>query len=448
MTAGPSGSGPGTAGHAGAVALALVLGALLLGALVRVELGGRTFVVSWIDVTAAGVALAGVASAWRRREVRVDLAVWAYSAFLAVTLAQALVSDVPLDVLGGSSRFVTAALVLVGVTQLRVTRAGWELAVAGFGVVLGAWVVVLLGLALADPDLRSFYAVKNAVVTPLGASNTLAGYLLVPAVAAVVLAGRDRRWWLPGAVATAGVVATLSRGALAALVVALVHAAVRRPAQRVALGLTAALAVAGTLALFTLVGPGATPPAPPPPAAPDAPLLDPVDADAVGASPVQRVTPSVDGRLALWRASAGAFLDRPLLGVGLNRITEVTAGLRQPHDHAHNALLHALVESGLLGTAAYLALWGTLVVRLRRAAPSATRTALAAGAVALALHAQVEALTYQRGIEVVVAVLLAGAATLAGAGGVATWPGATLAPPPTTPPGSSPGAARRSSRVH
>ncbi len=300
----------------------VVVTALLAGAAVSVDLGGREFVVSWIDLAAAVLAVVAAVVVVRRRRVRLDVALGAYGAVLAVVVVQAALLPQPLEILGGSSRFVTAALVLASLTVLGVGR-WWREVLVGWGAVLGAWVIVTLLLALADPALTSFYAVKNAVVTPLGASNTLGGYLVVPAAAGAVLASRDRRLVAPTAVAALGVVATLSRGAVAALVLAVVITAVVARTRR--LGLVAVVGAATTVA----VGAGLT----------------------LAAHATDPLASSTDGRLALWRAAVRGFLDHPVLGVGLNRITTITAGLRQPHDHAHNLFLQALAESGLLGDA-------------------------------------------------------------------------------------------------
>jgi hypothetical protein len=395
---------------------AVVLASLLLGVAFTVELAGRPFVVSWIDLTAYAVGAAAVVCAVRRGRLVVDHALAAYAAFLLVVALQAAVAEQPLELLGGASRFVTAAAVLVAAgqafgaaagappaTPTRSDRPPWVAPLLAFGAVLGAWVVVRLLVALTDPALGGFYAVKNAVVTPLGASNTLAGYLVVPTAAGAVLARYDRRVLLPAGLSAAGVVATLSRGAVAALLVTalgLAGAALLRRRRAALLAVAGAVATVVVLAGAVVLAGGE-------------PVADTRLGGVTAGSP--------DGRLALWRTAAGAVVDAPLLGVGLNRLPTVTAGLAQPHDHAHNLELHALAESGLVGGLAYLALWGLLAWRLWRARPGPLRDALAAGALALFLHAQVEALSYQRGIEVLVALLLAAGAALPGAGATGTW---------------------------
>lgn len=411
-------------------ALVAVLAALLAGPAGSLELAGRVFVVSWIDLAGVALGLTGLGVAVRRRRVHLELALVGYAGVLAVALLQTLLRPQPLEILGGSSRFVTAALLLFGLSQLTAGHARaatrWDATavLVGFGAVLGAWVLLRLGLALADPQLTTFYAVKNAVVVPLGASNTLAGYLLLPAVAGAVLATGQRRLLLPAACALLGVVATLSRGGLLALLASLLLGAVatrRRPVVALAAGATV-VALSLTAALTLLVDRAPAPaessePAAATAATPDGTAITPAPTTGPAEGLTDRrlegaTVSSPEGRLALWRSSAGAFLDAPLLGVGLNRLPAVTAELAQPHDHAHNLLLHALAETGLVGTLAYLLLWVALARRLWLADPSPQRTALALGALALFLHAQVEALSSQRGIEALLAVLLAVAASL------------------------------------
>lgn len=80
-----------------------------------------------------------------------------------------------------------------------------------------------------------------------------------------------------------------------------------------------------------------------------------------------------DGRLPLWRASAAAWLDAPLLGHGLGsfpralaaRVTPETAALLSVQNAAHNLPLQWLVQTGVLGTLAGLAVLCHLGATLR-----------------------------------------------------------------------------------
>jgi O-antigen ligase len=76
---------------------------------------------------------------------------------------------------------------------------------------------------------------------------------------------------------------------------------------------------------------------------------------------------SVDTRLGLWWAAVTAFLERPLLGFGMDGFAGATAavryGLLADLTRAHNMYLQALVDLGLIGS---LLLWGTCAAIVRR----------------------------------------------------------------------------------
>lgn len=426
--------------------------ALLAGTAGTLVLSGHEFVISWVDLVALGLGGAGLVRVVRTREVVVDRAMWAYAALLGLFAVQAATTGAPNDVLGGVSRFLTASLIVFGLSQLAapavaaarrtaadrrevgggvltapsrslddVTPWRWPVVVAAFGSVLAMTVAVLLVNALADPSLQTFYGVKNEILAPLGASNYLAGFLLLSALLTTVVATEDRRFVVFGAVSMLGLLATLSRGAtLVAIIVAITVALARRSRAVVAAfaltGMVAALA-------FVTVWAGVDPS----PAADDSFAAGPVitaaeitaEEDAASRGQNSRVDDvffSPTGkRMELYGRAWDTFLDNPVAGVGINRFATVTQDLDSPHVNAHNMLLHALATTGLVGTLAYLALWGLLAMRLFRARSGALRAALAAAAGGLFLHAQLEALAFTRSIEVVLAVLLVLAATLPGA---------------------------------
>lgn len=404
-----------------AVSLYVVVAALVAGVAFHFTALGRTFTVTYLDLIALPVAAAGLVAAWRRRAVRVDGVLAAYAALLAVVAVQPLVVGDTWRVYGGASRFVTAALILVGLSQLAPGRdrvpGGWTLPVVGMGGVLGVWTVVLLVTTLAGGSATEFYDLKRALVTPLGASNYLAAFLLVPTVVAIGYAARRRRWVPLAAALTLALGATLSRGAVLGLVAGLVAgAALTRSRRLVAVAATAvALGIVGLVALVATSTGGVV----------DTPAIaTTVTADALATgTPLdvsQAVTPDTGGRLVLYRSAWRAFLDHPWLGVGLNRLETITAASGPPHVNAHNLLLHALATVGLLGTIPYLAVWGLLLWRLWRLPPSTTRTALWMATIALLAHAQVEALAFTRAVEVLLAVLLVVAGAQPGAWGVRT----------------------------
>jgi hypothetical protein len=134
-------------------------------------------------------------------------------------------------------------------------------AVAAGGAALAVW--LLVGFVRALPGgigaEHGFYRVKLAVTSPLGDHNTAAGLLLVGLVVGVLLrrgpsaapggddarrGWRDVRWRTvaPGRSSWLGLVATLSRGAVAVLVVVAAAAWVVASDRRVAVGLSAATA--------------------------------------------------------------------------------------------------------------------------------------------------------------------------------------------------------------
>lgn len=432
--------------------LLLILAALLLGEAFTFTAAGRTFTVSFIDLAALGVAVAGVQAAWHRRRVRLDAALAAYGAFLALVLVQAAVFPDPAHILGGSSRFVTAAAILFGLSQLvpdRDRMAGstivaegtapwrWPFALAAFGVVLSVWIGVLLVGGMLDSDRTSFYAIKKAIVIPLGASNFLAAFALVAAMVTGALAVSRRRWLPALTVCALGLVATLSRGALASGVVAValatVLARVGRPAAARVVAGTAAVAMVWAVLVGAVIAPRAAPSEMIDPGRAQAPAVSRQQAAGAGATdPVaagigtpaasglvaagERLPPVLRGefrgRLILYATAWNAFTDQPVLGLGLNRLVTVTAPTGEPHPNAHNLFLHALATTGLLGTAAYLMLWVILALRLLRLPTGAGRLGLLAATAALFLHAQIEALAFTRPVEALLAVMLA----LGGAG--------------------------------
>lgn len=407
------------------LSLYLSLLALFLGVAFHVDAVGREFTISWIDLFAAGVFLIGTAEAWRRRVVRVDLVLVAYVGLLAVVLVQALVLPDPWSTIGASSRFVTALLILFGLGQLAPGRGGtarsWAPAFLLFGLALAGWTLVQLGRALIGTDAASFYEVKNAIALPIGASNYLAAFLLVSALIGLVYTATRRDWNLVVAVVVLGLVGTLSRGAMLAFAVALVLGAwlARSWQLLAAAGATAVIALAvfagvgaeeQNLERLGIAGGRSVELA--------AAAGSPAVTDRSDATVQATQDPNTDGRLVLYEAAWNAFLDDPWLGVGLNRLQTVTVETGPPHDNAHNLELHALASVGILGTIPYLAIWALLAWRLRSIGPGTERTALAVAATGLFAHAQIEALAFTRGIEVVIALLLVLAGSHAGAIGI------------------------------
>ena len=85
-------------------------------------------------------------------------------------------------------------------------------------------------------------------------------------------------------------------------------------------------------------------------------------------------TLSTQSRLQIWQVAWQAFKEYPLTGIGANRFGLYYLEHRPPNAlepaaaHAHNLFLNLLAETGILGTAAFLILWGAIVwtlIRLR-----------------------------------------------------------------------------------
>ncbi len=204
----------------------------------------------------------------------------------------------------------------------------------GNPVMLGAWLsvnaIMALGFAAAAALHRNGSgAGRSAAALAWGAVAVLHLWGLLLAGSAAAFAG-----FLAGAVAAAAGFAVLAPR--------------RRRAIRLAAAALACVAVAG-LAFAVLGG-----------AAggwvqhPAVQLLDKFDPD----------HPSLQGRLAAWRASLAGFAERPLLGWGPESFDVVfgrhAAGygaVMQAHDRPHSTLFETAATTGAAGLAAWLALW-------------------------------------------------------------------------------------------
>lgn len=102
-------------------------------------------------------------------------------------------------------------------------------------------------------------------------------------------------------------------------------------------------------------------------------------------------------RVAHWQAAWDMFDDHPLLGIGIGNYAAVYPVYALPHwddplGHAHNYYLNVLAESGIVGLAGYLVLWGAIFLTAWRVVRTTRGLALgiAAGAfgvlVALSIH--------------------------------------------------------------
>ena len=216
----------------------------------------------------------------------------------------------------------------------------------GNPVLLGAWLsvnaIVALGFAAAAALRRD------------GSAGGRGGAALAWGAAAVL-----HLWGLLLAGSTAAF-AGLVAGAVVALAgFALLAPRRRRRAARLAAGALAGAAAAG-LAIAALGGLPAEWARHPP-----LQLLDKFDPD----------HPTLQGRLAAWRASLAGFAERPLLGWGPENFDAVFGrhatgygAVMQAHDRPHSTLFETAATAGAAGLAAWLALWAATAVAAWRAA--------------------------------------------------------------------------------
>jgi putative inorganic carbon (HCO3(-)) transporter len=113
--------------------------------------------------------------------------------------------------------------------------------------------------------------------------------------------------------------------------------------------------------------------------------------------PVNDANFAIVERMAHWQAAWNMFNDHPWLGIGIGNYAAVYPAYALPHwddplGHAHNYYLNVLAESGIVGLAAYLVLWGAIFWTAWRAVRSTRGLAqgIAAGAfgvlIALSVH--------------------------------------------------------------
>ncbi|MDD5362936.1 MAG: O-antigen ligase family protein [Ignavibacteria bacterium] len=78
--------------------------------------------------------------------------------------------------------------------------------------------------------------------------------------------------------------------------------------------------------------------------------------------------PSNESRIVMWNTGWKMFLDHPFTGVGDNEITDVYKMYKKPEFHAEGSHLHSnymmiLATMGIFGMAAYIAMFGVLLVK-------------------------------------------------------------------------------------
>ncbi len=274
---------------------------------------------------------------------------------------------------GGRSRFRRGGVIAAGIWGLTLIGTSFLSEFRPLSPAAAANGLALLGTALAasllgtedDSKIRYGWTVAACVMAAgailqklgggdpwgtIGNRNYLAGYLA--ASVPIVLAGSKGRWriGIPGtALLIAGIVVAGSRGAFLALAVVLFGWGVFRLRNRRLRTATILAAIGLTLALAF---------------------------SAPGRRAIGRLAEE-DVRPAIWPSALRAAADRPLFGWGPGSFRVVfplyrTENYRRrPHavnatQHAHNEPLEYLVESGIVGSAAWIGLLGYAAVGWRR----------------------------------------------------------------------------------
>ena len=270
-----------------------------------------------------------------------------------------------------------------------------------------------------NPTVLSVYMLANLVL----AAGVAARALLQASSTAVRLV-QGAVWTGVAALHLAGLVLAGSVGGIAGLVAAAGFAALaftglaggRRRLAAVGLFAVLAVGVVGLGARFFDAERTATVAAPGLVRLPGGASLE-----RMGSLHVQH--PSVQSRLASWRAGLRGFAERPLLGWGPENFEVVFgrhatgyAATSESHSRAHGKLVEVAATTGVAGVAAWLALWGLALVVLLRAARAMApgdRALTVCAAAALAGHlAQLQFLFDTASGTLVATLLLAFAAGL------------------------------------
>jgi putative inorganic carbon (HCO3(-)) transporter len=231
--------------------------------------------------------------------------------------------------------------------DFRTLLAGFAIGTTVFAILnLGAWVIALATMKLADIDLgnapKALYTSPNSVAMFLEPAVTVA--------AGFALYSDNRRDRTVALVCLpfllASLVATLSRGGFLTLAVVALVVVLTMRRLRLKLGLLAALAVGGFVVL---------------------------QIPFVARRMAHQFDPSYpyntfEGRLEIWRDTLHMLRDHPIFGAGLRAYAivmrpYVTTPTRLPELYAHDIFLSMWAELGLLGLAAFAVLLGMLLWR-------------------------------------------------------------------------------------
>ncbi len=385
------------------VAVAAIAISILAGELSAVAVGGQSGRLLWADAVLAGTV--GIALLRMRLRIEFELPPFliALGVFLVWSGLSVLASADPLTAIAEIKEWMAAwvAGLLAAQYATNERRARFVLgAVAAAGALLSANMV---WVAFHSPMGPVLTIVMKQVDLPWGRTNYLAGILILQLPIAVGLAStaagaRARVGWVIVAVACAtGIVLSASKGAILALVAALIVAyGLGGKATRAAFAGVATLCVTGVL-VFTMT-----------------PLKHVLEYR------LQRsaLDYSIGERLDLYRLAWDEFARHPLLGIGLNNFSVSAHRLTGVDTVPHNLELGFLAELGLIGL--LLAVCGTAA--LLRLGWSARKTsgggralgvALWATFLAAAIHNQFESTIYGEQYKLVLVLTIAVAARLA-----------------------------------
>jgi O-antigen ligase len=226
--------------------------------------------------------------------------------------------------------------------------------------------VHMLLVALSSPFGPIAAIMLKVVDLPWGRTNYLAGHLILAIPIAIGLIGHSTRmrerigWTAVLALTFMGLVLSMSRGGILALLVALVAAFGMERRQAAAPRLIV-VALLGVAALLYAVSP-----------------LQSVLSERLGSASLNF---SASERLDMYRLAWEQFLRHPLMGIGINNFSVVAHRLRGMDNTPHNFELGFAVELGVPGL--LLALGWALA--LGHTAWRARRTAAAGGARTLGL---------------------------------------------------------------
>ena len=299
-------------------------------------------------------------------------------AFTVVTILSALLSGHPATSLEAAKGLLLVAALYVTVDAVRHPEAAGRFL---FGLTLAATVAAMVGLLQVGlcpgldppaPGPRWLYHRCDRAHGFFSIYMTLAGVLSLVLLATLprLLPGvlELRRFGAPWLVMLGGLVATYTRGAWIGFAagVLTVAATVRRGRWLLLAGLV--LLAAGALA------------APPELRHRFLSMADPEEA-------------GVRERLYMWRSGLGMWRERPVLGVGPGGVKReypryaLPEAVKKGTSHVHSTPLQILVERGVLGLAAWLAIWAAFFIRciavLRRLPSEATgERALVVGSLA------------------------------------------------------------------